>query len=201
MKIMILMPVHKSMNTSCVISFVDLVQDLHKSGHDAKVVFTNGFNAAKARKALSKHVAEDGQDYEYTLWLDSDHIYRQEDLHKLVKRMEEENLDMLSACYKLHGSPETVHGITENDVFRHFTEDELKDDIIDCQVVGFGFLVMKTAYLKRLWDTYGDNLFILDASQNCTEDVKFCQCVLDMGDRVCFDPKVKVGHIESAVRY
>lgn len=201
MKIMILMPVHKSMNTSCVISFVDFIQDLNESGHKTKVVFTNGFNAAKARKALTKHAAEESNDFDYVLWLDSDHIYKKVDLMALIERMEKENLNMLSACYKLHGSPDTAHGIVEEQVFRHFKDEELKEDLIDCTVVGFGFLVMKAPYVRRMWAKYGDKLFILDAKENCTEDVRFCSCVLDDGGRVCFDPKVKVGHIESAVRY
>jgi len=201
MKLMVLMPLHKSMNTSCVISLVDFLLDTIQSGNSVKPVFVSGFNAAKARKILAKSAAENWKDFDYILWLDSDHLYKQKDLLELIERMERENLNMLSACYKLHGSPDTAHGITENGEFRHFKEEELKDDLIDCQVVGFGFLVMKPEYIKKLWDTFGDSLFILDAKENCTEDVRFCKCVLDMGDRVCFDPKVKVGHLESAVRY
>ena len=199
---MVLMPVHKSMNTSCVISLVDFVQDLHQSGHKAKMVFVNGFNAARARLALSKYVATSGKGYDYVIWLDSDHVYKKSDLLKLMKRMKKANLKMLSACYKLHGHPDTVHGITDSKkVFRHFRDDELKKKLIDCQVVGFGFLLMKRTYLKKLWDKYGNKLFVMDAKENCTEDVRFCKCVLDEGDRVVFDPTVKVGHVETAIRY
>ena len=201
MKVMLLMPLHKSMNTSCVISLVDFIQDLHGAGHEAKMVFTNGFNAAKARTSLIQHVAEEGQEFDYALWLDSDHLYKQKDFLALVKRMEEENLDMLSACYKLHSCPDTAHGITENGDFRHFKDEELKDDLIECTVVGFGFLVMKPIMVKAMWDKYEGELFVLDADKNSTEDVKFCQCYIDEGGKVYFDPKVKVGHLESAVRY
>ena len=197
---MILMPMYKSMNVSCVISLIEFIQDLNLDRHEIFPVFTNGFNAAKARKCLTKHAAEK-EDYDYALWLDSDHLYKKKDLYKLIKRMEDEKLGMLSATYKLHGGSETVHGIVEDDKFRHFKEEELKEDIIDCTVVGFGFLLMKREYIKKMWDRFGDNLFILDAKENCTEDVKFCRCALHLKDRVCFDPKIKVGHIESTVRY
>ena len=158
MKVMLLMPLHKSMNTSCVISLVDFIQDLHGAGHEAKMVFTNGFNAAKARTSLIQHVAEERQEFDYALWLDSDHLYKQKDFLALVKRMEEENLDMLSACYKLHSCPDTAHGITENGDFRHFKDEELKDDLIECTVVGFGFLVMKPIMVKAMWDKYEGEL-------------------------------------------
>lgn len=200
MKILILMPMYKSMDAQCVISLIDFIQNLHEDGHTARIVFTHGFNAAKARKQLAAHAVEK-QGIDYVLWLDSDHVYRTDDLYKLLARMESECLPMLSATYTLHGCPDTAHGIVENDVFRHFTQDELKKGVIDCTVVGFGFLVMKWEFLKEMWGKYGDNLFILDAKENCTEDVKFCRCVLDSRYRVCFDSDVKVGHIELAVRY
>lgn len=202
MKILILMPMYKMMDANCVISLVDFIQNLHEEGHKAKITFVNGFNAAKARKALTMHAAQcDESQYDYVLWLDTDHLYKTSDLHKLIKKMRKEKLGMLSATYTLHGCSETAHGIVENDVFRHFKQEELKKGIIDCTVVGFGFLVMEWSFLKYLWDRFGDSLFILDAKENCTEDVRFCRCVLDSGNRVCFDSDVKVGHIEVAVRY
>jgi len=190
MKILVLMPLYKIMDVSCVISLVDFQQDLWRDGHLVKIVFTNGFNAAKARKALAKHAGEEKETgYDYVLWLDSDHIYKKENLYALIERMKKENLPMLSATYTLHGSPDTAHGIVENKVFRHFKQEEFKEDVIDCTVVGFGFLVMTKKFIEEMYESYGDNLFILDAKENCTEDVKFCKCVLDKGHRVCFDLK------------
>lgn len=194
------MPMYKIMDVHCVISLVDFIQSLNDDGHKTKIVFSNGFNAAKARKQLTQHAAETAG-FDYVLWLDTDHVYRSESLYKLVNRMEKENLPMLSATYTLHGCPETAHGITEDGKFRHFKQDEFDGSVKDCTVVGFGFLVMKHSFLKDMWDKFGNKLFILDAKENCTEDVTFCRCVLDMGGRVCFDTDVKVGHIELAVRY
>lgn len=201
MNIMILMPLYKAMDASCVISLIDFHQQLVEDGHRLKFVFTNGFNAAKARKALARHAGENREEFDYVLWLDSDHIYRAEHFYKLIERMKQENLEMLSATYKLHGCSETAHGITDANGFRHFKEDELNGELIDCQVVGFGFLVMTHTLLKNLYSQFGDKLFILDAGANMTEDVTFCRAVSEAGHRVCFDPKVKVGHIELAVRY
>lgn len=200
MKVLILMPMYKVMDVPCIISLIDFIQNLHEEGHVARIVFAHGFNAAKARKQLAQHaVGKEG--FDYVLWLDTDHVYKTENLHKLIERLNKENLGMLSATYTLHGCSETAHGITTDGKFRHFKQDELKKGVLDCTVVGFGFLVMKWSFLKEMWDSFGDNLFVLDAKDNCTEDVKFCRCVLDKGHRVCFDSDVKVGHIEIAVRY
>lgn len=201
MKVVILMPVYKSMDAPCVISLIDFHQQLVDDGHICKFVFVNGFNAVKARRLLIEHCIKTSETYDYVLWLDSDHVYKKEHLYAIVERIKKEKIDMLSATYKLHGSTETVHGIIENNVFRHFKEEELRDNIIECDVVGFGFLVMTHEFIKYLYNKFGDQLFIFDATTNMTEDVKFCRCVKESGNRVCFDPKVKVGHIELAVRY
>lgn len=206
MRLMVLMPLYKAMDASCVISLVDFHQQLVEKGHHLKFVFTNGFNAAKARCALTRFAGDEHNEFDYVLWLDSDHIYKTEHLFTLAERMEKDNLPMLSAAYKLHGCPESAHGITDEKGFRHFTEDEMnaardKGELIDCQVVGFGFLLMAHWFLKGLWQKNGDKLFVLDARENATEDVTFCRVVKEAGQRVCFDPSVKVGHIELAVRY
>ena len=200
MKILILMPMYKVMEVNCVISLIDFIQNLHEDGHKARIVFSHGFNAAKARKQLTEHAAQK-EDFDYVLWLDTDHIYKTENLYKLIERVEAEKLQMLSATYTLHGCPDTAHGTHENGNFRHFTQDELKKGLIDCTVVGFGFLVMRLSFLKEMWEKFGEKLFILDAKDNGTEDVTFCKCALDSGYRVCFDSDVKVGHLELAVRY
>lgn len=202
MNIVVLMPLYKAMDAHCVISLIDFHQQLIADGHNLKFVFTNGFNAAKARRALSKFVGDCEDEYDYVLWLDSDHIYKKEDFYSLVKRIEKENIPMVSATYRLHGCSDTAHGITDEKGFRHYKQDELQgEELIDCQVVGFGFLLMKYKFMKELWNKHGLDLFVLDAKQNATEDVKFCRVVLDDGHRVCFDPQVRVGHIELAVRY
>jgi GT2 family glycosyltransferase len=200
-RILMLMPLYKHMDAHCVISLLDFVQNITNDGHKPKITFTNGFNAAKARKALMLYAAEHSDEFDYVLWLDSDHVYKTENLYKLIDRMKAENLKMLSATYTLHGSSETAHGTVENGKFRHFEQKDFGESVIDCTVVGFGFLVMTSQFAKEMHDKFGEKLFILDAKENCTEDVRFCRCVLDSGERVCFDPMVKVGHIELAVRY
>ena len=58
MRFKVLMPMYKSMNVSCVISLIDFLLHLRDLGHDVAFGCTNGFNAAKARKALVKDAAE-----------------------------------------------------------------------------------------------------------------------------------------------
>ena len=59
---------------------------------------------------------------------------------------------------------------------------------------------MKAQFLKDMWSKHGEELFKMDIGMNGTEDVAFCQWVRKDGGKVLFHPKVRIGHIEMAVR-
>lgn len=205
MKVEILIPIHRMMDAPCVQSLLNMNCDFHDAGIQTKFCFANGFNAARARVGLAKYAGEDANyGADYYLWLDSDHIYQKVYFDELVKAIEANGLQMLSGSYKMRGSEETAHGITENGKFRHFHYKELneapEDKLFECDVVGFGFLVMKASFLKEMWAKYKEDLFKLDAVNNATEDVTFCNLVKQEGYKVMFHPKVRVGHMELCVR-
>lgn len=207
MNIHILIPIHKTMDAPCVQSLIAMTTDLYMDGHKVKFIFANGFNAARARQGLLKTLCEDAKKFqsEYALWVDSDHLYYKDNFDSLVKTMKEKDLPLLSGTYKMRGSEETAHG-RHNDkgVFEHIHYKELNDlpegSLVDASVIGFGFVVMKTSWLCDLWTKHGDDLFKMDIGENGTEDVAFCTKVLKDGHKILFDPKVRIGHIEIAVR-
>lgn len=205
MKLAILIPIYKTMEASCVQSLLDFYSRIHASGIEVRFYFANGFNAARARLGLARSVCEEKEFIaDFVLWLDSDHIYSNKTFDGLINAMEAQNLPMLSAAYKLRGSEETVHGITEDGKFRHFHYKdfaELPDDhLIECDVVGFGFLLMRGDFLRNMWGKHGEDLFKMDIGMNGTEDVAFCQCAKKDGIKILFHPKMRVGHIEMCVR-
>ncbi len=71
---------------------------------------------------------------------------------------------------------------------------------IDCDVLGFGFLLMRQSFVKKMVDTYGDDLFLFDIKDNSTEDVYFCRQAKKLGTRVCFDADTIVGHLMMVVQ-
>lgn len=201
MKVLVMMPLYKIMDASCVISLIGFQSEFYDANIAMKFAMCNGFNAAKARRGLVKHAAEETFDYDYALWLDSDHFYKKADFDTLVARMEKDNLSMLSGSYKMRGSNETAHGITDEKGFHHFDYKDFKPgELVECDVVGFGFLVMKRQFIKDMVAQFGDRLFYLDADQNGTEDVTFCARAKEAGHKVMFHPDVRIGHVESALR-
>lgn len=205
MKIQVLLPIHKTMDAACVQSLVEMQADLNNAGNVTKFCFANGFNAARARIGLARYAAEDEKfNADYVLWLDSDHIYLKRNFDDLVHQIESKGVPMVSGSYKMRGSEETAHGITKDGEFRHFHYKEFADipkgELIEATVVGFGFLVMKASFLREMWGKYKEDLFKLDAVDNGTEDVTFCNLVVREGYKVLFDPHVRIGHMEMCIR-
>lgn len=205
MKIAILMPMHKQMDAPCIQSLLNFQCDLFKAGHEVLFFIAYGFNAARARQGLTRECAEHKTfNPEYVLWLDSDHLYLKKDFDTLLKTIEEKDLKMLSGSYKMRGSEETAHGIHKDGVFGHIHYKELNEmpynTIYECDVVGFGFLLMKYSFLQDMWNKYKDDLFKLDIGDNGTEDVTFCKLAQKEGVKVAFHPKVRIGHTELCIR-
>ena len=152
MNILVAMPLYKVMDVSCVISFIGCVSSLQNEGHKVKCLFTNGFNAARARKSLVLGVIEEKDFvYDYVLWLDSDHFYKPQDLFSLIDTMKKYDLPMMSASYKMRGSEQTAAGTHVDGKFKHYIDSELSGDLQECDIVGFGFLVMRNGFLEELW--------------------------------------------------
>lgn len=205
MKIQMMLPIYKTMEAPCIQSLINMQVDFFTDGHVLQPCFANGFNAARARVSLARHAGEDTKfNADYILWIDSDHLYQKADFDTLVDAMNKHDLPMLAASYKMRGSEETCHGITEDGKFRHFHYEYLNSlpngTLVECGVVGFGFLVMRASFLKEMWAKYKDDLFKLDATKNGTEDVTFCNLTREEGYKVMFHPEVRVGHMETCVR-
>lgn len=206
MKVAILIPIYKTMDAPCVQSLLEMTANLYGAGAQVRFFFANGFNAARARVGLARTFYQQNDfGADYVLWLDSDHIYNHKAFNALLEAMQKKDLPMLSASYKLRGSEETVHGIAPaGEDFRHFHYRDLnalpEDEMVEADVVGFGFLLMRASFLREMWEKHGEELFKMDIGMNGTEDVAFCSWMKKDGHKVLFHPKVRVGHLELAVR-
>ena len=205
MNLAILIPIYKTMDAACVQSLLGMVADLNGSGAKIRFYFANGFNAARARIGLARTFYEEKEfTADYVLWLDSDHYYTKKCFDNLLEALEKNNLDMLSASYKVRGGEETVHGSTIDGTFKHFHYKDLNEmpegQLFECDVVGFGFLLMKADFLRKMWVKHGENMFKMDIGMNGTEDVAFCDLARKDGYKVMFHPKVRIGHMELCVR-
>lgn len=187
------------MDIPAVQSLVALQADIYQRGDNVNTIFINGFNAAKARTKLMEYAAK-VVDVDYIVNLDTDNVYTVDDLYTIIRKLEENNLEMLSAGYLVKDSSGYfAHGRFHDDGSFEKVHSTGASGIIDCDVLGFGFLVMKHSFVKKMVDTYGDDLFLFDIKDNSTEDVYFCRQAKKIGTRVCFDADTVVGHLMTVV--
>ena len=195
MKILALLPTYKVMDITAVQSLCSLQADIYRDGNNINTIFVNGFNAAKARTKLMEYSAKK-KDVDYVVNIDSDQVYTSEDLYALIDKMEEHDLDMLSAGYLIKDQTMLFcHGSFAEDGSFSKISSVGATGIIDCDVLGFGFLVMRNSFVRKMVETYGDDLFLFDIKDNSTEDVYFCRQAKKMGTRICFDADTRVGHL------
>jgi len=198
MNILVLMPTSKFMEIPAVQALTALQAAVYMRKDSLTIAYANGFNAAKARVYLS-HYAVQQKGFDYILWLDSDHIYSATAMYSMIEKMNANGLDMLSAKYYVRDAnlqKQTAHGNFSPEGFKKFTE-PIEGDIIDCDVLGFGFLLMRPEFLNKMVETYAKDLFKFDLDQNSTEDVYFCRQAKKLGARICFDNQNKVGHLTT----
>lgn len=200
MNILVLMPTAKFMEIPAVQSLTALQSAVYMRKDNITIAYANGFNAAKARVFLS-HYASQQTGFDVILWLDSDHIYSAPVMYSMIEKMQKNDLDMLSAKYYVRDAnlqKQVAHGNFSPEGFKKYAE-PIEGDIIDCDVVGFGFLLMKPSFLNKMVETYDKDLFKFDIDDNSTEDVYFCRQAKKLGARVCFDNQNKVGHLTTVV--
>lgn len=141
-------------------------------------------------------------DYDYLFWIDSDIIFKPEDIEKLINH----NKDIISGCYIMRDNYNyPIVEEFDNDYFlknssyKFINRQELaiKKDIFDVAYVGFGFLCIKKGVFEALSYPYFEpvkmelNNVIKDYA---SEDVSWCIRVKKLGYKIYVDPTVKVGH-------
>src|SRR5574343_319130 len=199
MNILALMPASKVMEIAAVQSLVAFQSAIYNRKDNITIAFSNGFNAAKARTFLL-HYAKD-QKVDWVIWLDSDHLYNANAMYNMIEKMEKYDLEILSAKYYVRDATlkkVTAHGNFSNEGFKKF-EEPVSGGIIDCDVVGLGFCIMRHSLVLKLIDSYNKDLFKFDLDDNSTEDVYFCRQLKKLGVRVCFDNDNTIGHLTSVI--
>lgn len=198
MKIQILIPAYKFIPVETVQCLSVIQAAMAERGWKWNIAFVNGFNAAHARNALMNFAIK--QEFDYALWIDSDHVFNMKNVDDLLKELQEKNLDCLSAGYFVRdGSKTFAHGrFKEDKSFAKLKKVECKG-ITECDVLGFGFLLMTHGFIKEMVNKFPNDLFILDCINNTTEDVYFCRKAQEIGKHLYFDANNIVGHLMTAV--
>ena len=202
MRIIACMPAYKIMDVLAVRSLVAFQAEIYSRGDKLTIVFTNGYTASMGRNTMFRYAAE--EEYDYVVSLDSDHVYEAQKMYDLIEKMEANNLKMLSAKYwarsdfRLNNRTVAMGTFDKDKKFSLHIPPEDETGIIDMDVVGLGFCVMKWDFVKMLTEKH-ENLFHVNKEGHYADDVVFCSFVKDEGERVCYDADTKIGHISTMI--
>lgn len=190
MNILIAVP---SMDTVPAV-FAQALAMLHKVGNCA-IAFQVGSLIYTSRNALATRAIEMGADY--VLWLDSDMFFEPDTLERMLKRMQENDLDILTGVYYRRGEPYTP---VLNDVLKMNSDDipiwhdmtELpEEELFQVEGCGFGCILMKSDVLLDVQATFKD---MFSPLHRCGEDLSFCIRARRCGYKIWADSSIRLGH-------
>lgn len=200
MRIMIAIPCMDMMHTLTVISLTGL-----RIKGEAKFAYSVSSLVYDARNSLARQAIVEG--YDMVLWLDSDMEFDPDLLERLMKDIEEYNVDMVAAFYvtrKPKIKPviynkcgyDHVQGSLEVIPYAKTYYDYPKESVFPVEACGFGGVLMKTSLLKEVEAKYG---LPFAPILGFGEDLSFCMRVRDLGKEILCDSRIKMGHIGNHV--
>lgn len=144
--------------------------------------------------------------YDFMLWIDSDMVFRFEDLVTLLQH----NVDVVSGLYLMHDGKRfaTVERwdqdrLAETGSLTYLTPADLakRDGIFPVSYTGLGFMLVRRGVFERIeypwfrpeWIEAGE------VREFTSEDVGLCLALGRAGIAVQVDPKVVLGHEKSRV--
>ncbi len=179
--------------------FAQSLSMLKKVG-DCAVAFQIGSLVYDSRNNLAKHALSMKADF--VLWLDSDMMFEPDTLERMMAKMEERDLDILSGIYYRRRHPFSPVlfkklSIDENN-FANFENYNSypEDDIFEVEGIGFGCVLMKSDVLFDVAAQYKD---WFSPFGRVGEDLSFCWRARQCGYKIFADPEIQLGHCGSQI--
>jgi predicted O-methyltransferase YrrM len=184
--------------------------------HGIKYLFysISGSAHAFARNTLFKHAYEaikKEKDFTHIVMLDSDHVFKPDQLIQLIANKEEFKTDIMGAAYLTKHDPIClvalkVAEMTKEPVprprrywmIRQFEPNK----VYEVDAIGFGMVVMHPDVLVKMVEHYGSTElceFPYREGIIIGEDVTFCEKAKALGFKIDVNTGIVLGHITSAV--
>lgn len=173
--------------------FAQSLATLKKVGQ-CTVSFLMGSLIYDSRNKLAGYAVQ--MEADYMLWLDSDMVFPPDTLERMMKTIEENDIDILCGLYfrRTHPFTPVLFNKLERDGETLVFEDvkEIPDDLFEVAGCGFGCVLMKTDVLFDI----GANWFTpyIDAGEDCA----FCMRAREKGYKIYCDPSISLGHMAYA---
>lgn len=193
MKIMIAVPCMDQVP----VPFVQSLALLEKIG-ECSLVMKSGSLIYTSRNDIATYAIETEADYVF--WLDSDMVFKPDTLKRMMKTLQENDLDILTGLYFRRVPPYSPVLFDQLDLdgevctFSEF--EEIPEGLFEVGGCGFGCVLMKTEVFLDVQSKHG-NTFAPIANNG--EDVAFCWRARDCGFKIYCDPSVICGHVAYSI--
>jgi GT2 family glycosyltransferase len=171
------------------------------------LIRVNGNQIARQRELALSLTLESKTDW--SLWIDSDIMFKPEDVDMLMNVANKENRKVISGLYYVSYDGDGSFRNTVPAMYTYNNSDGLHYPILDFQeenifkvdAVGFGFILIHNSVFSELkqkhsWifnDHFYDNGFFI------SEDISFCQKLRENNIPIFLHPKAKVNHIKKVM--
>ena len=139
-------------------------------------------------------------DVDYVLWLDSDMVFAPDLLERMLKTMQEKDIDILTGLYFRRVAPYTPVLFDKLEMdgeicnFNEFTE--IPKELFEVGGCGFGCVLMKS---EVFYSVQGKFRQMFAPIANNGEDVAFCWRARECGYKIWCDPSIICGHVRTSV--
>ena len=166
----------------------------------SKVSFLANSLVYDARNMLTAEALDTGADR--VLFIDSDMVFKPDLMERLAADMDERDLDYVCGIFVKRRLP-TIPCVYKTLVLEdgkgrtEIYADYPQDSIFQVAGSGFGAVMVSTALLKDVYDTYGPPF--LPYPGVLGEDLSFCWRARQLGYELYCDSRIKVGHMGTFV--
>ena len=176
-------------------SFVNLKKTPETSWTMVRATLVND-----ARNIIAGNAIKAG--FDRVMWFDSDMKFEPDTMLKLLKDMDDYNLDLVTGLYFTRRQP-IIKPVVYKSLWWERKEDgeldagaenlyDYPDGLTEIAGCGFGCVVTSVDLLKRVGDAFGAPFNPLES---IGEDLSFCWRVIQIGGKMYLDPRVKCGHV------
>lgn len=164
---------------------------LQKEG-EVSLAFQMGSLVYTSRNLLGQTAIEMGADYVF--WLDSDMVFPPDTLVKMIKTLEENDLDFLSGVYFRRVAPykPVLYDEMDDTGVNHTEFEKIPDGIFEIGGCGFGCVLMKTDILI---DVLASEMDMFTPLPRAGEDISFCIRARRCGYKLYADSRIPLGHV------
>ena len=159
---------------------------------ECAVAFQIGSLIHAARNDLAMKALKNG--FEQVLWLDSDMVFPQDTLRRLMKGREKG--DIVSGLYYRRVapfSPVLFDELKADEAQATWSEfEEIPDHLFEVGGCGFGCVLTPTDIFIDMLTEYGT---LFEPFKGLGEDLSFCIRARQLGFKIVCDPTIKCGHV------